>query len=97
LYVVEDWLPQPSVAVTVIIAAQSPVVPAAKLMVPEQLSDTEVANIAALSAAAAFGKHDAIVPLEITGRVLSSTTIVWTKSGLVLPQLSVKYHVRIRV
>lgn len=90
-------MPHRSVAVTVITAEHPPAVLALRVVLPGQLSVTEVADMAAVSAAAAVGKHAEMVPPVISGRVLSSTIIVWTKSGLVFPQLSTKFHVRTRV
>ena len=55
LYVVDDWLPHISVAVTVTTALQVPTVLAANVIVPGQLSVAVVAAKAAASAAAAVG------------------------------------------
>ena len=52
LYVVMDWLPHSSVAVTVTTALQVPAVLAANVMVPRQSSVAVVAESAAASAAA---------------------------------------------
>ena len=97
LYVVEALLPHISVAVTVITAAHPPAVLATRVILPGQLSLTEVADMAAASAAATVLKHAAMEPPIKTGSVLSSTIIVWIKSALAFPQLSTKFHVRTRV